>query len=75
MSPQREIVAGVTFKSELLSMTMEIVSLSFTDSPFGSESFLLSSSTELRFSTHTGSIGPSSTIHFLEILITRNSNT
>lgn len=63
--PHREIVAGVLELRFSASIKILMDGESLIVSPVLSVNFLLSSRTELRFSTQTGSIGPSKTIHFL----------
>lgn len=60
--PHLEIVAGVLFDKSSASRITVINPVNLMHSPVYRVNFLLSSSTELRFSTHSESIGPSNTI-------------
>ena len=67
--PQRDTVAGeAKFRSDS-SKSIRIQEERWTISPDIRHSFLLSSSTVLRFSIQAGSAGPSSTIHFLSSVV------
>jgi hypothetical protein len=63
--PSLERVAGVVFYKFSASMKMVIEGVTMMVSPVERVSHFESSRTELRFSTHTGSIGESKIIHFL----------
>lgn len=61
--PTRDTVAGEALSMLCTSNTSLQVGDMVIRSPLASVSVLLSSSTELRFSIHMASTGPSSTIH------------
>lgn len=63
-TPQRLTVAGEAFKRLSVSKSILMPGRSWILSPLVRQSSLESSRVELRFSTQSGSTGPSSMIHF-----------